>query len=514
MKKIILRNKEQEENIVSVNNRVEDKSKRTRYAKHYKNNDGTYTMELSATPIHFYNETNAQYEDIDNTLILNNKGKLKLKSNAIDIEFAEEIQQGNELFTFKNNNHTVSLNYLGKISKDKKRVINYCKARIDNNKKFSNHLVYPEIAPSIDLEYIIDSNHIKENIIIKEKQDSYEFEFKINIGNLVARLSEDEKEIELFDENNNKQFLIPAPFMFDANNIQSDKVYYEIIQDNNILSLTVKADTDWINELERVFPVKIDPQIVAITISNNEALECFNITSGYVANPTTNRGNVGRVNGQWYSDHFKFVFNIVLGKLQKLEIKKAEVKLTGITIADNLNIDITVNKTYAQQGPFSESVSSKIVTINKSSISNSSFTLDLTTLVNSWKAKNNTKGTILFADTLINIPSGDTIMTFNLPTLIITYLKEIDSPQYYLNMKQPILIESAKKFDIGLSSSDGNDTGLLITYLDEINNKVFQQYFFSNHVYVRNSININTWNEWCNSSYKITSADTTLNIED
>ena len=43
----------------------------------------------------------------------------------------------------------------------------------------------------VDLEYVLNSVNIKENIIVKEKKDSYTYTFTLDLGNLTATLQED-----------------------------------------------------------------------------------------------------------------------------------------------------------------------------------------------------------------------------------------------------------------------------------------------------------------------------------
>ena len=97
------------------------------------------------------------------------------------------------------------------------------------------------------------------------------------------RLSEDNESLELYSEKEkgngvieqNVEFRIPSPYMYDANGVASDDVYYELeTSEEGKFGFAVVANEEWINADDRVFPVTIDPQIV----TNNSSLvdkRCF-----------------------------------------------------------------------------------------------------------------------------------------------------------------------------------------------------------------------------------------------
>ena len=58
-----------------------------------------------------------------------------------------------------------------------------------------------------------------------------------------------------------QEYLIPAPYMYDAYGEMSFDVSYTITGSNGTYYLTVTADKDWINAKDRLFPITIDPSI-------------------------------------------------------------------------------------------------------------------------------------------------------------------------------------------------------------------------------------------------------------
>ncbi len=130
--------------------------------------------------------------------------------------------------------------------------------RIDNE----THVVYSNMYNGIDLKYTLESNDIKEYIIVKAPKAEYIYHFSLKLNGLTPELL-DNGGISLYDTNTlEEQYRIPAPFMFDALNKKSDNVTYELtsLKEEEYI-LTIVADTEWINQETRTFPVSISPTV-------------------------------------------------------------------------------------------------------------------------------------------------------------------------------------------------------------------------------------------------------------
>ena len=65
------------------------------------------------------------------------------------------------------------------------------------------------------------------------------------------------------EDDNEVIFRIPAPSMSDAKGIVSEEVYYDIAEKSkDEYELQVIADSAWLNEPARTYPVSIDPTIM------------------------------------------------------------------------------------------------------------------------------------------------------------------------------------------------------------------------------------------------------------
>ncbi len=144
------------------------------------------------------------------------------------------------------------------------------KKQNDNQSQYDNYVsgtrsdsvVYENVDENISLEYNIVGNSIKENIIVNAKSDEYTYTFNMKAQNVYLNINEDGSITALSNDTNEVVFVIPAPFMYDAENRMSTDVRYELTEENgHKYKLTVIADADWINSDETTFPVVIDPYI-------------------------------------------------------------------------------------------------------------------------------------------------------------------------------------------------------------------------------------------------------------
>lgn len=269
--------------------------------KHFENPDGSYTAIMYNNAVH-RKDSNGNWQDIDNTM---SETEIKNKQAYITsdgrITFAKKIKQDeNEIYTLSENGYRITVSFANKnIKSSNAKLSNHASKytpsgrddldtqfkkvkQIDNN----TTLLYKNTLKGIDLEYVLSSNNVKENIIVKRLQDEYSYTFIYSLENLVATLNEDGS-VSLFDsESGEQRYSIPVPYMYDANGNLSYDVEYSLESlENGDYALTVTASSDWINSAK--LPVVIDPTTVT-TVSNSA---CVYDTYIDVNNPNTNYGN-------------------------------------------------------------------------------------------------------------------------------------------------------------------------------------------------------------------------------
>ena len=266
----------------------EDETLRDENTKHFKLSDGTTKAVVYSQAVH-YKDADGKWVDIDNALTLN--GSEYSSNNKSEIKFANK-SGSNRLVSIKDGDYKIDFTPL---NTNKVSVV-IENPQSNNSRKFEdmsvlNNLVskaiYANVYDGIDIEYILVGNNIKENIIVKEKQDSYTFSFELKLNKLSAELVNGA--IILSDYDSGEQvYEIPVPYMYDANNVYSDSVEYSLVQNNKWkYTFTVTADAEWINADDRAFPVTVDP---SLGVDNNN-IEDYTKNLGVINSSTLKVGD-------------------------------------------------------------------------------------------------------------------------------------------------------------------------------------------------------------------------------
>ena len=278
----------------------EDKALRDENIKHFKLSDGTTKAVVYSQAVH-YKDADGKWVDIDNALTLN--GSEYSSNNKQTVKFANK-SGSNGLVSIKDGDYKIDFTPLN-TNKIKVEIVN---PQTNNSRKFEDmsqldnlvsKAIYKNIYDGIDIEYILVGNNIKENIIVKEKQDSYTFSFELKLNKLSAELVNGAIILSDYDTGT-KVYEIPAPYMFDANNEYSNNVSYTLIQDSKWkYTFTVTANAEWINADDRVFPVTVDPMIYTNS----------NVESTYYAKSNQNNGarSYLSIGGSSSSDNYAFI---------------------------------------------------------------------------------------------------------------------------------------------------------------------------------------------------------------
>ena len=294
--------------------------------KVYRMSDGTEQAVFYPTPVHVFDDETQGFKEVDNTLAEEEDGRhLVCGKNNFVAKFSRE-EENDELFSIESGMHRVTVS-AKKVGKQKnKGVVPKCGKRKGERIENEDMLTFENVESGADYEYSLDTAGIKENIVIKEKNNLYRYPFVLKCENVTARFDEDEKRIAfLSDETGKEVFFIPAPFMSDADGNISEAVFYEMkASANGDINLTVTADSEWINAEGRTMPIVIDPQI---KLSGSSNLRSFSWDNGYMSEPSTHTINISencgsRTEKQMYLKLTKPALPC------NPRIKKAELELT------------------------------------------------------------------------------------------------------------------------------------------------------------------------------------------
>ena len=289
--------------------------------KHFRLSDGSFIAAKYAYPVHY--QKNGQWLEIDNTLTTLNaavkSGGYTNTSNSFKVTFANDITD-NDLVKIEYENYNVTWGYVRKITHSNAAtgLFNFESQAIvaprqnefgfetvqaekvwQKNQELINQsntnggIIYQNVENGVDLEYKLTGGTLKENIIVKQKRDAYTYQFILKTGGLIPVKNAD-KSID-FKDGQTTIFKIPAPIMYDALYACSTQVEYQIESIGTGYLLTITADPEWINESERVLPIKIDPQMSAVSYAAYGAnLAAQPVNSAY---PNTNYSQYQK---NWY----------------------------------------------------------------------------------------------------------------------------------------------------------------------------------------------------------------------
>lgn len=236
--------------------------------KHFRLEDGSYVAAQYDAPVHYLDE-NGEWQDIDNSL--SDNGSEYSTANA-RIKFAKKITGNENLFTLHDGNYKITMSLDNAVKKAQGKITN-AEDDPENESKLqkmmmlenlTSEIIYEDILTNVDLQYVINSGNIKENLIVKKRQDAYNYSFTVKLNNLDAKLNENGS-VSIFDPNTEEViYFIPAPIVHDANGEYADSscsMYSLEAIGNNTYALTVDVDSAWMNADDRAFPVTIDPPI-------------------------------------------------------------------------------------------------------------------------------------------------------------------------------------------------------------------------------------------------------------
>lgn len=247
---------------------VSEDDNKTEFSNLYILNDRTSKLIISAEEKNYYDEVEKKWKEIDNSFVdkgdsfVNKSGKYQTKLH--------KPSKGN-VIEIGNDDLNLSWEYLGKKNSNSIERKSNLKLINENIKKNINKAMYENVEVDSDIEYVLSGNSLKENIIVKEKSQCYEYSFLLKTKGLKVRLSADNESIEFFKQYLNTEghleekveFIIPSPYMYDAKGETCEDVYYELNADGEDKYIfSVIASNEWINDDERQLPITIDPQIV------------------------------------------------------------------------------------------------------------------------------------------------------------------------------------------------------------------------------------------------------------
>ncbi len=237
--------------------------------KQFRMSDGTIQAAYYSEPVHF--EQNGEWIDYDNTLTETDADDdvSQKKTNDKDLtnhtaDYSVRLSKktnGKKFVRLEKDGYKISWYYTNANKRTAKVIENKEDSDQATLEKLTSAVIYEDVYKNTDFEYIIGSNGIKENIILKKTNAPDEFTSVYQSNGLIP-VQTDDKTVELRTEDNEVVYIITAPYMIDANGECSDGITLTLAETkNNTFTLKIQLNKEWLQSDERKYPITVDPML-------------------------------------------------------------------------------------------------------------------------------------------------------------------------------------------------------------------------------------------------------------
>ena len=309
--------------------------------REYQLSDGTIKEEVYFEPVNYFDANAQEYKAIDNTLEAQENDKelgdyYQNRANSFNVKFPKKLNASKHMVIEKDGCR-VSLQLLGVETRSKNnaeaKLLDVENAKDAGGKEIAINkaLIYEEILPAVDLKFLVKGNSVKDYLIIKEKREQYEYSYKLTAENFTVTLDERREEIIFVSKETGKKiFVMPAPYMVDADDNTSEEAYYEIdtISEEEYI-IHVKLNEMWINRESTTMPIAVDPEIVVYGDESklsrygwyNKTMDVKNGGYNYLGYYPGSTGTTSTDAMPYERQYYK----MDLTQLQRLPVKKIEL---------------------------------------------------------------------------------------------------------------------------------------------------------------------------------------------
>ena len=312
----------------------EDVTKRGEYYKEFVLNNGLRMATLYPYAVHY--EEDGQWKEIDNTLIAtgdhytNTAGEWSVsfpksmnRNTAVSIQkdgYTLQFYMTGELRSNSNQLERASLEAAGgealsvqgiqtATAQIEKVDHSERKAELEYPEMFSektqSRLQYSNVYSDTNLVYDLDSNRVKESIVMQAYSDGLRgYRYTLNVGELNPVLT-DSGEIYLYDRDKKEIVMVmPAPFLVDDVGEYNYDVNVTLTGSGSTYTLTYLLPQEWLASNDRQWPVVLDPMVDAdIDVNNIRDVSVYERQCPYTTPHIAGDLSVGRTDeyGRMYS---------------------------------------------------------------------------------------------------------------------------------------------------------------------------------------------------------------------
>ena len=279
---------------------------RTEYTKEFLLSNGLRMATVYATPVHY--QEGGNWKEIDNTLTTKATGVLSNTAGIWDISFPQQMTKEN-CITIHKDGYTLSFGMAGELRNTGlelataesnlsnaaivEQAETFAVGAMQNTtakieqvdlsamkesaqyqeivpQKLQSRLKYENVFSDTDVTYDLDSNTVKESIILNTYSDTLRgYRYTLNVGKLHPVLEED-GQITFYDEKQeNVVMIMPAPYLLDNAQEMSTDIQVQLTGNGSTYTLTYILPRQWLAAKERQWPVILDPVVQGDTTRSN-----------------------------------------------------------------------------------------------------------------------------------------------------------------------------------------------------------------------------------------------------
>ena len=273
--------------------------RRTENIKEYLLSNGNTLAAVYGNPVHY--QEDGQWRDIDNTLIAKTNGTYVNTAGVWDVSFPQTLSSTNHI-TITKDGYALSFGMAGQlrlgdaviragenvlyateagnvltltvsaasVSQAQVQQLDLTEAKATAKhpqlvqEKLSSRLAYSQVYANTDIVYDLDSNRVKESIILSRYDNALRgYRYTLNTGGMIPILGDD-GHIDFYDAQGTEIVMtMPAPFLVDANSEYNWDIDVTLTGSNGTYTLTYLLPQSWLAAEERAWPVVLDPEVQA-----------------------------------------------------------------------------------------------------------------------------------------------------------------------------------------------------------------------------------------------------------
>ena len=243
---------------------------RDAYTKRFRMSDGTIQAAQYTEPVHF--DQDGQWVDYDNTVNeIEDEGQAALRNKESDLGIVlSKKSNGSKLVRLEKDGYKLSWQFRDIAKRDAEVTTYEEDGDLSTLEKSVSEIWYRNAFDSVDLQYLLSSGYLKENIILNNAQVQTVFEAEYKCPQLTPELI-DGKTVHLKDGDGNIIFVISAPYMQDRTGASCSNISYELVDvKNGKFTLRMVLDHEWLAQEDRQFPVTVDPVFMTSQAWNHQ----------------------------------------------------------------------------------------------------------------------------------------------------------------------------------------------------------------------------------------------------